>query len=132
MPNTDMDYEHKQKLKLGQVYSVEIRQPRNYKFHKKYFALLNLVWDNLPEHLTRSFKRFENFRETIQMQAGWYEMYVNHKGNQIYKPKSISFAKMSEDEFEEMYSAIIDIILRDYITGMDREELEMEIIHQFA
>jgi len=132
MPNTDMDYEKKLKLKLGQVYRVEIKQPRNYEFHKKYFALLNLVWENLPDHLSEGFRRFDNFRETVQMQAGWYEMYVNHKGVQMFKPKSISFGSMSAEEFEELYSNVIDIILRDYIPGMDREELEMQVITGFA
>lgn len=39
-PMYDEDYDEKKKLKIGEVYEAEIRQPRNLRFHRKYFALL--------------------------------------------------------------------------------------------
>ena len=41
IPYGDDDSEEKRKLKLGEVYSVEVKVVRNVNFHRKYFALVS-------------------------------------------------------------------------------------------
>ena len=45
IPVGDSDFEAVQKLKRGEIYSSEVTAPRNIKFHRKLFALLNLTFD---------------------------------------------------------------------------------------
>ena len=40
------DFEKLSKLKRGQVLTCEIKHVRNADFHRKFFALLNLVFEN--------------------------------------------------------------------------------------
>ena len=42
----DSDYDKAKKIKVGEAYECEIKQSRNIKFHRKYFALINMVYDN--------------------------------------------------------------------------------------
>lgn len=46
VPLYDSDYEVLKKLKKNTPLAFEIKQERNYKFLKKFFALLNLVYEN--------------------------------------------------------------------------------------
>ena len=53
VPANESDLESLQKLKINHVYKADIVSPRNLKFHKKFFGLLNLTfgyWE--PETLT--------------------------------------------------------------------------------
>lgn len=103
-------------------YAVDLRRPRNYKFLKKYFALLNAaysLWDT-PEGVERS---RDSFREEVIIKAGYFEHVFSIDGTFKLKAKSISFAKMEEPEFEQLYSKTIDVILWHVLPTYDRETL---------
>jgi len=59
--------------------------------------------------------------------GGLYAEHITTKGKIIYVPKSMSFAEMDENEFEELYSKFIDIALQHFVT-MGRTELEDAIL----
>jgi len=40
----DSDYETTKKIKVGEPYEFEFKNVRNLKFHKKFFALMNMVF----------------------------------------------------------------------------------------
>ena len=56
-PMYGTDYDNKKKLKVGQDYLVTVKMPRNLKFHRKMFALYNLVFQN-QEYLKTKTKEF--------------------------------------------------------------------------
>ena len=121
-PMYDDDFDEKRKLKLGKVYKANITLARNYEFHKKYFKLINVAWELLGENTHNFFKTSDSFRKTIEISAGWYEAIYNMARNEwLQVPKSIAFDKMSQDEFEELYERVKDVIWmlldeRDLIT----------------
>ena len=49
VPLDDADWNEKRKLGIGKDVKVHITIPRNLKFHRKFMALLTIVYDNLPE-----------------------------------------------------------------------------------
>jgi hypothetical protein len=55
-------------------------------------------------------KNFERFRKEVAVLAGHYIVTVDLKGNVKLEPKSISFAKMDESEFEKLYKSVFDIL----------------------
>ena len=94
--------------------------PRNGKFHRKYFALLNLGFDSWePDRKHKSYKgrevakNFERFREDITILAGYYFQTFDLQGRMVLKAQSISFANMDDVEFERLYSAVVDVLLRE-------------------
>lgn len=120
VPLYPADYDNKRKLKLGQDYEVEVKNPRNIMFHRKFFALLNIGHENTSLDMP-----FESYRRYMIIKAGYFNSYHTPKGI-YYEPVSISFSSMSQDEFEELYSRILDKIIDDI--GSTKEEIEDQLI----
>jgi hypothetical protein len=117
------------KLKLGAGVTVEIKRHRNPGFHKKYFALLNLAFEAWEPTVATYRgetvgKNFDQFRNDITVLAGHYEMAVNLRGETRLTAKSISFASMSAEAFESLYSATINVILAKIMTNYTRDDLD--------
>jgi len=117
------------KLKPGEVVMAEFKKVRNYQFHKKYFALLTVAFDNWePGEINSKYgkpeKNFDRFRKDLIILAGFYENTVRLDGSVRIEPKSISFAKMSAEEFAGLYSKTIDVLIKFvYKQNMDHEKL---------
>lgn len=96
VPNYDYDFDEKKKLKIGEVYKVEVTKARNYDFHKKYFALINCSWEYQNDKTQKHFKdSVEQFRKTIEISAGHCDtIYSISRKEWIEIPKSVSFEKM--------------------------------------
>lgn len=123
-PAYDSDKENYNKIKLNQIYEFEFKQPRNYKFHRKFFALLNLCFQN-QEH----YNDFEDLRHDLIISAGYYRIIHDRDGVEITKPLSISFASMDEHEFSELYTKVSKVII-DWL-GVTNEDLENEILQYY-
>jgi len=103
LPCTDNDMESLTKLKNGQSYSFEVKQIRNYYFHRKYFALISCTWDCLNDEEKEFFHSPEILRKTIEIAAGHCERIYSLKDNDFRDiPKSISFASMDNTEFQSL------------------------------
>lgn len=94
---TEFDKLQESKLKLGDFYEVEIKKKRNVKFHRKFFALLNICFENQEQ-----FDSIEEFRAYLTMKSGFVKV-VDTGNGQMFLPKSISFSKMDNTEFSEFY-----------------------------
>lgn len=117
------------KLKTGAAVRATVKQQRNPRFHRKFFALLNLAFDAWePVEATYKGqtvgKNFDQFRNDIVVLAGFYEMAVNLKGETRLTAKSISFANMGQDEFDNLYNAVCNVVLAKILKSYDREQLD--------
>lgn len=129
-----------EKWKLGSVITGKFKQNRNPDFHRKYFALLNFAFEHWePGEISSKYgtpeKSFDRFRKDLAILSGFYETTIRLNGTVQIEPKSISFANMGQEEFEELYSNTIDVILkrimRDY-TRADIDAVVEELILGFA
>lgn len=122
-------------MEPGELARIEAVVPRNSKFHRKFFALLNLgfeAWE--PPRQRKRYKghpvqkNFEQFREDITIAAGFYEQTFDLKGRMKLKAKSISFANMDDAEFEKVYSAVADVLLNGVLVRYcGRTELDVVV-----
>ena len=123
-------------MKHGQVMRLKYSFPRNYKFHRKYFALLNIGFDNWsPKPVDATYgvpqKSFDRFRKDTIILAGFYDVVIRLDGSTRIEAKSISFASMDEDEFSDLYSKTIDVFLKYvYDKDMTKKELD-QIVTQY-
>lgn len=108
-PAHNTDYEKAKKLKLNEPYEFKVKQPRNYKFHKKFFALIDMVYQNQEQYLNS-----EHLRKDLIKAAGFYDTRTDLYGNEIQEAKSISFAKMTQSEFDELYGKVTDVIVQHF------------------
>jgi len=121
-PVNDNDFEVSKKFVEGEVYRCEIKKPRNIKFHRKFFALLQYVFENQEKYDTA-----EDLRVEIELKSGSYAEHITTKGKLIYIPKSIAFEKMDNIEFEKLYNKAVDVILKDFIIGDTKENIEAQV-----
>lgn len=124
IPEDDEAVEWLQGVKNGDVVRAEVTRPRNYRFLRKYMALLRLAFDSweMPETLHRGMpvqKNFTRFRKDVAISCGFYELTVNLKGETRAEAKSISFAHMSEEDFNTLYQQTITLFIDKYriLTG---------------
>lgn len=128
IPMYDSDLDEKHRLRIGDNVLCTIKRPRNYEFHKKYFALLRLTVANLPHLIQQQMKIFteEDLLDCLKIDLGLFTTRW-HGGRQIVKTGSISFAKMDNTEFEKFFARSVDAILRIYLRGTDRQALIEEV-----
>ena len=158
MPASEHDREQLRAIKSMQPCRVKLTRVRNYEFHKKWFALVQYayenwggpIWEtsNLPVS-KRSYPRyadekrkalsvephkdFDRFRKDITILAGYYDATYRLNGEVRLEAQSISFGAMSEDEFEKLYSATIEVIVKHVLTHLDGDSLRatLEVVEGF-
>lgn len=118
------------KMPMNAEYKGVFSQPRNAKFHRKYFTLLNFAYEQFePEEVEGKYgivpeKDRDQFREDIIILAGFYRIVRRVNGQEIVVAKSISFARMDQDEFDELYSKTITVVLKYVLKNYSGEDLE--------
>jgi len=110
------DYELAKKVPLNEPIVFEWSKPRNLRFHKKFFALLNMVYENQEQY-----NNIEHLRKDLTISAGYYDLRFNIEGVEVQEAKSISFASMDDVEFSEFYNRIVDVVVK--WLGIDKQEI---------
>lgn len=130
-PCFDADYDNKKKLKIGQTYKAKIVLARNLDFHRKYFSLINTAWAYQSEAREEFFFHDINcFRKTVEIAAGNCEkVYSLVRGEWVDIPKSISFDKMDELEFRDLYERVKDVLFKTFLTHISEEEFMSNLIN---
>ena len=123
IPASDMEAERLTKFKTGELYEMEIKNSRNPQFHRKVFAFFNFCfsyWRDDREFLSEQ-AQFDCFRDNLTVLAGYYHTLVNLKGETRIEAKSLSFAAMTQEEFERLYTALINAASKHIFGGADKE-----------
>jgi len=111
----------------------EFRKQRNPLFHAKWFALVQFLYDHwqpgeLQDPKWKGVvpqKSFKQFRKDLTILAGFYQAFYRLDGSVRIEAKSISFGSMDQEEFEELYSKIIDVGLSKILPqSYDKKQLE--------
>lgn len=130
VPATDQDADIVVKHRYGDIIQADFKKMRNPKFHRKFFALLNIGFNEWePGELSNKYgvveKNFEQFRKDITILAGYYEQHFRVDGSVRIEAKSISFANMDENEFNQLYSSVINVLLsRVFASTWNREQID--------
>ncbi|MEE8128175.1 DUF1367 family protein [Candidatus Vondammii sp. HM_W22] len=135
IPLSDEDSEAMRRVKIGEVIRVRWTKPRNLRFFRKWWALVNFAFDHwetgelVDPKLKGIFpeKNMERFRKDLTILAGHYDSFYRIDGTVRIEAKSISFAQMKEGDFDKFYSATIDAILKYILTNYQREDLEQVV-----
>jgi hypothetical protein len=124
-PCYDSDYEAFKRMPINEAFEIDYTKGRNYKFHRKYFALLKLAFENQQDYRT-----IEEMRHDLIIVAGYYNEVTNLiTGEIIKKANSISFSSMDENEFSELYEKTKDVVCK--WLGLDDESITNEIAQYY-
>ena len=129
VPTDDIQLEACKRFKAGSTIRADISAMRNGKFHRKFFAMLDVGFDawEPPQSEFRGLpvqKNRERFRKDCIIAAGFYEVVSNINGDVRAEAKSISFASMDDEEFERVYSAVANVLLQRVLINYTRADLD--------
>lgn len=113
-------------LVQGEVVRATIRKPRNVQFHRKFFALLQLVHE-----ATDAWPTVEALLIDLKFRLGHVESVQLSTGETIRLPKSISFAKMDDLQFSEFFNRALRELC-DMAGGIREDDLRDAVLQELA
>lgn len=182
-PATPEASEFLQRVKTGVWLNCDVKQVRNYLFHKRFFSLLNLgfeYWTPAGGAITPAeklfladfiryqisivgnadalyelesaynettaqrrvnsvviIKSFEAFRKWATIEAGFYDEFILPDNTRRREARSISFGKMNEAEFHEVYKAVLNVLwnyvlFRVFPSQQEAENVAMQLLEYAA
>lgn len=114
-------------MPMGEVVRVKITRPRNVAHHRKFFALLNLVYQNQERY-----ESLEHLLVALKISVGHFETVVMPSGQIIYTPKSIAFHNMDQGQFEQFYNLCIEKIVKHFLPNATSKALRDEVLELVA
>lgn len=125
IPPTDLDKEKSVKIGQGEWVECTYSKKRNYEFHKKFFALLNIGFENQDKE-----KNFALYRAKVMIVIGCCDVIFLENGQANFIPWSISFDAIPDDnEFEVIYNKAVEHIASKL--SLTNEELAIEVASHF-
>lgn len=124
IPLYDSDLDEKKRLKIGTDVEVEVKKARNIKFHKKFFGLLRLVLDNMPNWQKKHYEIYNEESFLLQIKEDLKLFKECRGGRKEYI--SISFEAMDEYTFSRFYNIVTNLMVAKYIHASDND-IEEEI-----
>jgi hypothetical protein len=106
---------------VGTVLRVKWSRPRNAGHHRKFFALLNVVFKAQSRFAT-----LDDLLDAIKIATGHYTIW-RVGDREILRPKSISFAAMDQTAFEQFYERVVALILETILPNVERADLDAEV-----
>lgn len=137
VPMGDDEAESLRRIRSGAVVRCQISEMRNGKFHRKAFSLLKLCYEQFRENVAPAEYKgrqaapcFDTWREQFIILAGHYDVTFDIQGKIRLKAKSLSFANCSQEEFEAIYSSLINCALKHAYHGTMTESELRSIVDQ--
>jgi len=119
------DEEAKQAIrrwKIGETLRCVITKPRCYTNHKKFFALLHLVFENQERYTD-----FVIFRKVVEIAAGHVDEFITLDGEVHYEVKSIDYSSLDEFEFDDLFGRCMRVCVEHFLQGIEVDQLRIEV-----
>lgn len=135
-PANETEAEKLKRIKPMAMTRVDVTVVRNGQFHRKWMALAQVAYDLWTETVEPVEYRgqkvqpvFDKFRKELTILAGYWHPVFNIDGTFKVEADSISYANMSQETFEALYSKTIDAILAKVLPrhGLSRQALDHHV-----
>ena len=111
----------------GEILEADTRKARHPEHHRKFFALLQQAFLNQEKY-----RNITDLLIALKLKVGHYQEHVTADGRLVFVPKSISFARMGQEEFERFYNAAIVALAELTDSEQVMAEADSIIAHDFA
>ncbi len=107
----------------GEYFTAILKRARNLAHHRKFFALLHVIFENQSRYPTT-----EHLLDAIKIGIGHYDLIPLTKTKTVIKTRSISFAKMGQREFEQFWNQVVKYTLEEILPHTTSDELEARVM----
>lgn len=120
IPAYPSDHDSSKKFKVGEECNFVYKKIRNPKFHRKYFAMVRMLFDNQDTTTNQ-----RAFRKLLEVKAGYYDAIITDSGT-FFCPKSIAYDKLGKEGFEDLYNSVSKVAFEKF--AMDNKDIERHLI----
>ena len=111
------------RIKDGTDLMIEVRRPRNVRFHRLFFKLLDLIVEN-----TERFGNVDEALLAVKIATHEVDTYIDADTGQVYYiPRSIAFESMDQDRFRRLFNRALYVACDRWLLGLKFEELHTRI-----
>ena len=126
-PIDEVGAELLENINQGVDVKAVVSQPRNPGHHRKFWKLITKVQAQIPDRYPSP----KSLESALCIATGRTKIMgrkkVDGEVHVFVEPASISYASMSQNEFEPFYSRCMEIICRDIMPGLDDDDLAREL-----
>jgi hypothetical protein len=109
--------------RLGETYRASVVKPRNLRNHRRYWALVNLCFQN-----TEGYKSPDQLHQHLKILAGHCSPVVSKATGETYLiADSISFGSMDETEFQAFWARCITAVAEHILPGIEVNAVAYEV-----
>ncbi|MBO4234057.1 hypothetical protein ACXA18_03175 [Riemerella anatipestifer] len=117
-------------LSTDDNFNIALHADRNLKMHRAYFKILHFVWENLPEKFQKKCKK-NHFYLFLKEMQGRYEISDISAKTSIKTYESLSFDKMSQKRFHEVFKEDVNFIITEILPALDMQDFVPVLITEF-
>lgn len=120
-PTDAFGEEAMEKIK-GKEVLVWTKRARNPRHHRKAMAMIHLIFKNQSK-----FSTVDQLLTYLKLRIGHFDSYVVD-GKPVMVPRSISFDALGQDEFDELYDRLLDVVIAEIVPGLRRSDIKRELL----
>lgn len=127
IPSYEEDKTLLSKIKIGEQVAYNVSDTRSIGYHRRYFKLMTVSIDMMPEQYSKVFDKPIKLIRAIQDVLEMYEEYTDYNGinQKIYD--TISFSGMGQKRFKQLYSDSGDVILSTFLKHITFEDFNKHL-----
>lgn len=113
------------RIDLGTVMLADVRRPRNLSAHRRWWALVNMIYANSDIYPSPDVAHCH-----LKLLAGCADaVALKGTGEIVMVPKSMSFSAMDETEFQAVWQRAVKAVVERILVGVTEPEIEREILN---
>jgi hypothetical protein len=123
VPADEASAEAARRFEIGQTYKGDVVKPRNLKTHRRYWALVDLIYQNSDQ-----FKSKDQVHQYLKIRAGHSTTIISKSTGELFHvADSISFDTLDDIQFYEVYKRMLDVVVQDILPGVQVDAVQYEI-----
>jgi len=123
VPMDEAAQETLRSIKNDREVLVEVKTPRNPRFHRLFFGLLNLLVEN-----SGAFINVEDALKRVKIACGEVDEIIDADTGQVfYTLRSIAFASMDQTRFSALFDLVVKVITERWLVGTSQDDLRQRV-----
>lgn len=121
-PCDERDRDLLSKLKVGKQVTVEVKQSRNIKELRLYYALIHLIF---PQQST--WETEDDLDDAIRCAVGHCTKTTLKSGEIMVRPRRLAFGKLDQTSWRDYLDRVMRLTTTKIIPGLDEGDLRREL-----